>query len=332
MYTYTTRLLRSDSSERQSLVWFSNDGNAWSDPANIGDPNYWLWGVHWNDDQAYSIGYGPTTGGTPSTTRLYRSEDGVDFESIVPTLTPQTGTNEGTILFRDDGTAVSLVRRDADSQLALVGTSQGDFTEWTFRDTNVRFGGPELIGLPDGQIVAAGRRYDGSQRTSLNYLDPALGTLSEFLVLPSGGDTSYPGMVWYDDKLWISYYSSHEGKASIYMAQVDFVDESEIPPVRHVGSTNPLDEGWIAQNGGVAIAANGPVNNNGTPAWNIYDQLSSGGSREAWTRQLTMPEAETAASEGWSMKATVQVLTNADTPDGAVELSVFPSSDIRIQN
>jgi hypothetical protein len=36
--------------QRQSMVWFSGDGAAWSDSADVGDPNYWLWGVHWNDD------------------------------------------------------------------------------------------------------------------------------------------------------------------------------------------------------------------------------------------------------------------------------------------
>ena len=27
-------------------------------------------------------------------------------------------------------------------------------------------------------------------------------------------------MVWHQERLWVSYYSSHEGKASIYIAQV----------------------------------------------------------------------------------------------------------------
>ena len=42
------------------------------------------------------------------------------------------------------------------------------------------------------------------------------------LTLPSGGDTSYAGMVWHDDFLWMSYYSSHEGGTSIYLAKVGF--------------------------------------------------------------------------------------------------------------
>ena len=42
------------------------------------------------------------------------------------------------------------------------------------------------------------------------------------LKLPSGGDTSYPGMVWHQGLLWISYYSSHEGKTNIYLAKIRF--------------------------------------------------------------------------------------------------------------
>ena len=77
-----------------------------------------------------------------------------------------------------------------------------------------------MIQLSDGRILAATRLYDGGTRTSLSWLDPKKGTLTEVLKLPSGGDTSYAGMVWHEGLLWISYYSSHEGKASIYLAKV----------------------------------------------------------------------------------------------------------------
>jgi len=40
------------------------------------------------------------------------------------------------------------------------------------------------------------------------------------LILPSGGDCSYPGMVWDKGKLWVSYYSSHEGATDIYLARI----------------------------------------------------------------------------------------------------------------
>ena len=48
-------------------------------------------------------------------------------------------------------------------------------------------------------------------------LDDA-GTLTTLAVLPSGGDTSYPGMVIDDDRLLLSYYSGHEDRTAIYLA------------------------------------------------------------------------------------------------------------------
>ena len=49
------------------------------------------------------------------------------------------------------------------------------------------------------------------------------------LRLASGGDTSYPGMLVHDGKLWVSYYSSHEGKAAIYLAKIPL---AKFPPGR----------------------------------------------------------------------------------------------------
>jgi hypothetical protein len=77
-----------------------------------------------------------------------------------------------------------------------------------------------MIRLPDGRFIAAVRLYEGQVRTSLCWLDPQDGKLSECLKLPSGGDTSYAGLVPHEGLLWVSYYSSHEGKTSIYLAKV----------------------------------------------------------------------------------------------------------------
>ena len=76
-----------------------------------------------------------------------------------------------------------------------------------------------VVGL-EGRFVAVVRLYDSPVRTSLCWLDPDKPALTESLRLPSGGDTSYAGLVWHDKLLWISYYSSHEGKTAIYLARV----------------------------------------------------------------------------------------------------------------
>ena len=205
---------------RQSLAWFSTDGERWGKPHAIGELDWWMWRVTWAPDgKAYGTGYGPISQ-RPRTTRLYRSDDGIRFETIVTTLTADPNTGEATVRFLRDGTAVALVRNEGRPPHALVGTARADDTNWTFRSLGVHLGGPNFIELPDGRLVAGGRLYDDKVRTGLCWLDAKAGTLVEALTLPSGGDTSYPGFVWHDGLLWVSYYASHEDKSSIYLARV----------------------------------------------------------------------------------------------------------------
>jgi hypothetical protein len=201
----------------QSLVWFSRDGHAWSDGTPVADPNMWLWRVTWHQGAAYGVGYG--TGGQKGT-RLYTSRDGARFETLVADFFADGYPNETSLVFLPNDTGLCLLRRDGGTCTAQLGTSRPPYREWTWQDLGVRFGGPHMLRLPDGRFVATGRLYDGKVRTSLCWLDPTKGTLTEFLTLPSGGDTSYPGLVFHDGILWVSYYSSHEGKTSIYLAEV----------------------------------------------------------------------------------------------------------------
>jgi hypothetical protein len=201
----------------QSLSWFSPDGKSWSDAVKVADPNFWLWRVTWTKDRAYGIGYGCADS---KTVRLYSSTDGKEFRTEVSTLFDQGYPNESSILFLDDGTALCLLRRDDGTKTAQLGTAKAPYHDWTWKDLGVQLGGPHLLRLPDGRLVAGGRRHEKGAHTSLMWLDPAAGTAAEFIRLPSGGDTSYPGLVWHDGLLWVSYYSSHEGKTAIYLARV----------------------------------------------------------------------------------------------------------------
>ncbi len=201
----------------QSLVWFSRDGREWSEPVPVADPDVWLWRVTWHGDRAYGLGYGC---GDERYVRLYTSRDGRRFETLVDRLFDQGYPNESSLVFEGDR-AFCLLRRDGEPANGLLGESQAPFTEWTWRDLGQKIGGPMMLRLPDGRLLAAVRLYDQRVRTALCWVDPQAGTLTEALELPSGGDTSYAGMVWRDDLLWVSYYSSHEGKSSIYLATVE---------------------------------------------------------------------------------------------------------------
>lgn len=202
----------------QSLAWFSADGKSWSDPVEVADPGYWLWRVTWHKDAWYGLGYG--CGPEPKRVRLYRSPDGKKYDRLVENLFDVGYPNESAIVFRPDGTAVCLLRRDGKPNTGLLGTAGPPYTDWAWKDLGVRVGGPQVLQLPDGRLVAVVRLHDGKVRTAVCDLDPEKGTLTERLALPSGGDTSYAGLVWHAGLLWVSYYSSHEGKTSIYLARV----------------------------------------------------------------------------------------------------------------
>lgn len=204
-----------------SMVWFSSDkGKTWSDVTVIGDPGFWLWRVQWHEGTAYTMGYRTDRDRTQRILRFYASRDGLHYRSLIDEVNIDKGVGEDSIVFLEDESALCLIRHETGDKAAFLGKAKPPYTSWTWTDLGVRIGGPKLLQLPDGRFIAAVRLYDRGTRTSLCWLDPKAETLTEALKLPSGGDTSYAGMVWHKGLLWVSYYSSHEGKTAIYLARV----------------------------------------------------------------------------------------------------------------
>ena len=217
MLTAAGALHRPAKGTHQTFVWFSKDGTNWTAPAPVGDPGMWLWRVTWNEGAAYSVGY-ETSG--EFFVRLYSSSDGKVFKTLVPKLFEEGHPNESSIVFELDKTALCLLRRDGNPATGKLGFAKPPYTTWEWKDVGVKIGGPHMLRLPDGRWLACVRMYDGAVRTSLAWIDRASGKLTEFQKLPSSGDSSYAGLVWHEGLLWVSYYSSHEGKTSIYLAKV----------------------------------------------------------------------------------------------------------------
>jgi len=205
-----------------SFVAFSADGEAYTDPVLASEPGRWLWQVTWYDGKAYGVSY-PAPDGAPWSSLLV-SDDGTTFTPLAPELLGKGEPTEATLRFAEDGTMVCLHRRDRADNTAHLGTSKPPYTDWDFVDLGRYYGGPNLIQIPSGQWIGAGRLIEGPAWTEVTLIDVDAGTMANILRLPSGGDTSYPGLVWHDDVLWVSYYSSHEGKTSIYLAKVEITD------------------------------------------------------------------------------------------------------------
>ena len=204
---------------RAPRVAFSKDGVTWTPPTRLLAEDHWLWRVTWHEGRAYGLS---KLGEGAADTRkgfLYTSTDGLHWDWV--TEFKLRGVSETTLRVMPDGEMIALVRP------GYIGTSRPPYTNWSFHDLDMLIGGPNFIRTPDGGLWAAGRRYnpDDSRETVLARMTRT--SYEPVLALPSGGDSSYPGLVYHDGLLWMSYYSSHEGNACIYLAKIRLPERTQ---------------------------------------------------------------------------------------------------------
>ena len=118
-----------------------------------------------------------------------------------------------------------LIRREEGDQMGMIAKSQPPYNQFTYHKMTMRLGGPNFLFSPDGKRLFIGSRLysPGLHETGIVITDLD-GKILRTIKLPSKGDTSYPGMVIHDGKLWVSYYSSHEDKSSIYFTSFPLKD------------------------------------------------------------------------------------------------------------
>jgi len=215
-----TRKLKS----RQPRVAFSKDGSTWTQTKRVLSEGDWLWRVTWHKGIAYGTSYRTKPRKLAEKNHnwslsLYQSKDGEHYRRIAD-LEVSGRPNETTLRFLPEGTMVALTRREGGNKVGWIGQSKPPYQKWSWHQTKHRLGGPNFIRLPNGQLWAASRAHPGGSKNVLAKMTPT--SFEPVFTLPSGGDTSYPGLVWHDETLWMSYYSSHEGKTSIYIAKFQF--------------------------------------------------------------------------------------------------------------
>lgn len=185
----------------------------------IRSPYNWLWRVTWWRGAGYGVVY--RTGGDHTFEKaayLMKTTNGVDYSLVTKLDVPTVDSpNESAIAFTRSDEMVVLVRSDGNTNDGFIGRTVKPYTQWTWTKT-VRFGGPAIIPYTDDQFVVVSRSYHYEKNHTTLYRLGRDNRLDAVTELPSHRDCAYAGMVFYDNKLWISYYSSHEGRASIYMA------------------------------------------------------------------------------------------------------------------
>jgi len=214
---------------RITQVSFSDrKGENFSDPqpinveASIRSDMDWLWRVTWHKKTGYGVIYQDNRD-NPWIVHLVKTTDGINYQ-LVCKLDITGKPNEATVDFSKSGGMRILMRREGEDRNGWLGYSLSPYREWKWTDLGIRLGGPHMITLPNGKILIGSRSYrENKPHTSLFGLDKDDKAV-ELLEFPSGNDTSYPGFVVKGKELWVSYYSGHEGKTSIYLAKLKYKD------------------------------------------------------------------------------------------------------------
>ncbi|MCG8306861.1 MAG: hypothetical protein MI975_05665 [Cytophagales bacterium] len=185
----------------------------------------WLWRVTWKDKTGYGVVYQSRVDGIKGKSKafLVRTDKGYAYE-LIRELEIDGDPNEATVRFLSRGEMMILARRGGEDKKGMIGTSMPPYTDWTWEKLNFELGGPNFEVIPINKILIATRLRDDEGPYTGLLLGKKGETFKEVLRLPSGGDTSYAGMFSIGGYVWMSYYSSHEGKASIYYARIPYKD------------------------------------------------------------------------------------------------------------
>jgi len=215
----------------QTYISWTTDGQRWSIPSPIYKFGWWLWHPHRFSDGFWCAAYGRNPGQDPRAgcvVDLVHSADGADWEYV--TTLQELGKGDESVLHKTGAESMLAIVRGKGDETFLM-RADAPYLEWETSTVDHWMHAPATATVGN-TLVAAGRDQRG-QKDAVTRLWAIEGGQTRVLCdLPSGGDTSYCGLLAIDEhSLLVSYYSQHEfmkqegfaiGKkpAAIYLACV----------------------------------------------------------------------------------------------------------------
>ncbi len=181
----------------------------------------WLWRVTWYDKVGYGVVYQSQENDGKKQFKAYlvKTTKGVEYE-LITELELDGSPTEATVRFLSGAEMMIVMRRDGGDKMGMIGTSKAPYTDWSWEKMDYRLGGPDFEVIPINKILIGTRIYGEDGAYTALLLGKKGEKFREVMRFPSGGDTSYPGMYSIGGYVWFTYYSSHEGKASIYYTRI----------------------------------------------------------------------------------------------------------------
>lgn len=218
----------------------STDGSNWEAVQGVYESGWWLWRVRAMDNAFYSVAY---TALRPvpdyRESRLLRSENGVDWK-LVSTITRENMCGEAD-LWRRDEESLAIISRTGGGEHGRFFSSDASQKQWDELELNTMVHSPVVVSWHD-RIFVAGRGDSGGEHVT-KFWEFKGGALQELLVLPSGGDNAYPGLLVVEESLrevhprfYVSWYSQADaatgenepdGGAGVYVGEIALTSAEE---------------------------------------------------------------------------------------------------------
>lgn len=202
-----------------SFVTYTDDGASWSEPKPVYEPRYIVWKPTTFDGKFYATAHVKAEGqdgGNKRAVDLITSDDGIAWKKI-STIRSGNWESETTIHFSPDKKLTAFLRQKY-SVPGFIMESEPPYEKWSQRPADTHLSGHFACTF-NGVTYLLSRTMDGAKQGTMIYTYEN-GKLVPWCELPSGGDSSYPAAVQVGDQMLVSYYASHEGNASIYLAKV----------------------------------------------------------------------------------------------------------------
>ena len=221
-----------DLNQHLGYAAWSQDGVQWSSPVLLeGTYGHYIWRANQFAGKAYLCGRRkinfaatPRGEGRMVQSLMLESDDGLVWRKRA--VFQELEGDETAFQFDHHGHVLAIGRRGSDNAQLL--RSEPPYTQWDRKDIDRYVGGPLLARWGDRYVIGGRKFTPDGPRTSMCWLVDD--QLHEFAVVPSGGDTSYPGLVALSPtRAVMSWYSSHEEDSSgktitaIYMADLRMV-------------------------------------------------------------------------------------------------------------
>lgn len=169
----------------------------------------WIWNIEWIDGTAYGFCYAPYFG-------MVTTSDGINYK-LVEKINLDGNPSEASVAKLDNNHLLAIVRRDIFAALGIYNLTN---KQWQWKDCDEIIACPKIIKAKRNLLVA-GRSYKYGLQTTLYRLNKNKQELVPIERISGDKDCSYPGIVYKNRKLFISYHKGDINVSNIYMVTIN---------------------------------------------------------------------------------------------------------------